>query len=107
VLLNPAVEPARDLVGHVGVTTTWHGDAPFEFRAGYLAELLDLAPAAITRPQRYYAVIAKGDELLSWQEMTARYRGATIDLLEGSDPALSDFDARWPAAAAWLGLAGR
>jgi len=104
VLLNPAVEPARDLVGHVGVTTAWHGDEPFEFRAEYVDELRALAPPAITRPERYFAVIAKGDELLSWEEMTARYRGATIDLIEGGDHALSDFPARWPRVAAWLGL---
>jgi predicted esterase YcpF (UPF0227 family) len=107
VLLNPAVEPARDLARHVGVTTTWHGDEPFEFRAEYVDEARALHPPAITRLERYYAIIAKGDELLSWEEMTARYRGAAIDLLEAGDHALTDFDAHWPAAAAWLGLIGR
>ena len=38
-------------------------------------------------------MIAKGDEVLDWREMTARYAGARIKLLEGSDHALTDFDA--------------
>jgi predicted esterase YcpF (UPF0227 family) len=104
VVLNPAVEPARDLVRHVGVTTTWHGNEPFEFRAEYVDEARALAPGAITHLERYYAIIAKGDELLSWEEMTARYRGTTIDLIEGGDHALTDFAAHWDDAAAWLGL---
>ena len=37
-------------------------------------------------------MIAKGDELLDWREMSARYAGARIKLLEGSDHALSDFE---------------
>jgi predicted esterase YcpF (UPF0227 family) len=106
VVLNPAVEPARDLAGHVGTTTTWHEQAPFEFRRAYLDELRTLAVPAVTRPQRYHAVIAKGDELLSWREMAARYAGASIDLLEGSDHALSDFAAQWPRVVRFLGLEG-
>jgi len=104
VLLNPAVAPARDLAAQVGTTTTWHEHAPFEFKAGYVDELREIAVPSITRPHRYHAVIAKGDELLSWQEMTDRYRGASIDLLEGSDHALSGFAAQWPAIARFLGL---
>jgi hypothetical protein len=107
VLLNPAVDPARDLAGHVGTTTTWHEQAPFEFKAAYVDELRALAVPAITRPARYHAVIAKGDEVLSWREMSARYPGASIDLLEGSDHALSDFAAQWPAIVRFLGLDDR
>ena len=104
VLLNPAVDPARDLVAHVGTTTTWHEQAPFEFKAAYLDELRALAVPAITRPERYHAVIAKGDELLSWREMVGRYPGASIDLLEGSDHALSGFAQQWPAIVRFLGF---
>jgi uncharacterized protein len=107
VLLNPAVDPARDLAGHVGTTTTWHEHEPFEFKAAYVDELRPLAVPAITRPERYHAVIAKGDELLSWKEMTARYRGASIDLLEGSDHALSGFADQWPGVVRFLGLDAR
>ena len=55
-------------------------------------ELRAMMPGPITRPQRYFAVIAKGDEVLDWREMTARYPGVNLRLLEGSDHALADFD---------------
>ena len=105
VLLNPAIEPARDLARSIGETTAWHSDEPFEFRAEYIDELRALALPQPTRPERYFAVIAKGDEVLSWQEMQGRYPGARIKLLDGSDHALSDFDDHLPEAMRFLGLA--
>jgi len=93
VLLNPAVHPARDLVRHVGDQTAYHDPAThFEFKAEYIDELRALTPTRLAHPDRYAAVIAKGDELLDWREMKARYDGARIKLLEDSDHALSDFD---------------
>ena len=50
------------------------------------------------------AVIAKGDEVLDWHEMTARYAGAHIRLLEGGDHAISDFDDHLPAILDFLAL---
>jgi predicted esterase YcpF (UPF0227 family) len=93
VLLNPAVDPARDLAAYVGEQTAFHDPGErFLFRAEYVDELRALTPAAITRPERYFAVIAKGDEVLDWREMSSRYAGCRIRLLEGGDHALSDFD---------------
>jgi uncharacterized protein len=104
VLLNPAVDPARDLAKHIGETTAWHSDEPFFFRAEFIDELRAISPAAITQPQRYFAIIAKGDELLSWVEMSERYRGCRIKLLEGSDHALSDFNEHLPDITRFLSL---
>ena len=104
VLLNPAVDPARDLARHIGETTAWHSDEPFFFRAEFVAELRAMAPAALTRLERYFAVIAKGDEVLAWREMAARYNGSSLRLLEGSDHALSDFAAHLPEVTRFLGL---
>ena len=53
---------------------------------------------------RLLAVIAKGDEVLSWHEMSGAYAGCPIRLLEGSDHALSDFADHLPAVTAFLGL---
>ncbi len=97
VLLNPAVEPARDLAACIGEQSSFHDPAEhFFFGAEYIEELRTLAPPAIARPERYFAIIAKGDEVLDWREMTARYRGAHIKLLDGGDHALSDFDEHLP-----------
>ena len=108
VLLNPAVDPARDLEKYIGEQTAWHDPAErFFFRPEFVGELRAMRPAAPTRPERYFAVIAKGDEVLDWREMTARYAGARIKLLEGGDHALSDFDAHLADITAFLGLQDR
>lgn len=104
VLLNPAVEPARDLAQYIGELTAWHSNDSFFFRPEFVEQLRTLRPSHITQPQRYVAVIAKGDEVLDWREMSARYAACRIKLLEGSDHALSDFDAHWPDIARFLGL---
>lgn len=106
-VMNPAVDPARDLRHYIGEQTQFHDPSQhFFFRAEFIAELEALAVPAITRPERYAAIIAKGDELLDWREMVARYPGATIRLLEGSDHALSDFDEHLPFLLHELGLDG-
>lgn len=105
VLLNPAVDPARDLAAYVGELTAFHDPAEyFFFRPEYVAELRALAAPTITRPERYFAVVAKGDELLDWREMAARHAGANLRLLEGGDHALSDFDQHLPHILSFLQL---
>ena len=108
VLLNPAINPARDLKKHIGEQTSWHDPQQrFFFGPEFVQELHELQALTrpgLARPERYLVVIAKGDELLDWREMRERYAGAHIRLLEGGDHALSDFDAQLPAVLAFLGL---
>jgi predicted esterase YcpF (UPF0227 family) len=105
VLLNPAIEPARDLAGAIGETTAWHGDDRFFFQPGFIDELKTLRPAAVTQPERYFAIIAKGDEVLDWREMAQRYAGCRVKLIEGGDHALGDFAAvHLPDVLRFLGL---
>ncbi|MCZ8255433.1 MAG: esterase [Polaromonas sp.] len=109
VLLNPAVEPARDLAGYIGEQTTWQNpDSPeghFFFEPHFVDELKAQHAGPLNAPENYFAVIAKGDEVLDWREMTARYAGARIRLLEGGDHALSDFDLHVPEILGFLALA--
>ncbi len=91
VLLNPAVKPPRDLEPHVGVTTAFHSDAPFEFKRSYITELEALGVEQISRPERYFLIAASGDAVLDWQEMVAHYPGARHRVINGSDHGLSDF----------------
>ena len=108
VLLNPAIDPARDLGPFVGRLPHYHRpDTHFEFTSADVEQLRQLRPAAITRPDRYAAVIAKGDEVLDWREMTGRYTGAHVRLLEGSDHALSDFDEHLPFLLSFLEIEAR
>lgn len=106
VLLNPAVHPARDLAKYIGEQTAYHDPAEhFYFAPEFVDELRTLEHGAVAHPDRCYAVIAKGDEVLDWREMTGRYPGARIKLLEGGDHALSDFDAHIGEVLGFLGLA--
>jgi predicted esterase YcpF (UPF0227 family)/prolyl-tRNA editing enzyme YbaK/EbsC (Cys-tRNA(Pro) deacylase) len=91
VLLNPAVHAVRDLATQVGVTTAYHSNDAFEFKAEYIAQLQALKVDAITRPERYFLIAAKGDEVLDWREMTAHLDKARQKVLQGSDHGLSDF----------------
>ncbi|MDN3921040.1 YqiA/YcfP family alpha/beta fold hydrolase [Roseateles violae] len=105
VLLNPAVDPARDLAAYIGEQHCWQDPAQhFYFRPEFVDELRALAPGALAQPQRYCAVIAKGDELLDWREMLARYQACRVLLLEGSDHGLSDFDEHLPSLIDFLNL---
>ncbi len=91
VLLNPAVVPQLDLDKHVGVTTQYHSDEPFEFKREYIAELRALEVPKITRPERYFLIAATGDEVLDYRDMLAHYQGARQHVIEGSDHAISEF----------------
>jgi len=104
VLLNPAVNPARDLANHIGEQSNWHDPQErFYFQPEFVQELRELTLPGMTRPDRYLAVIAKGDELLDWREMHARYVGAHLHLIEGSDHGLTDFEQHLPVILAFLG----
>ena len=93
VLLNPAINPARDLEKYIGEQSSWHDPQErFFFKPEFVQELRDLTPTRLTQLERYFAIIAKGDEVLDWREMCAHYPGAHLLLLEGSDHSITDFD---------------
>jgi uncharacterized protein len=107
VLLNPAINPARDLAGYIGELTSFHDpDDHFYFKPEYVTQLRLMTPRAITHPERYLAVIAKGDEVLDWREMSGRYDSSPMRLLDGGDHALTDFDEELPHILGFLGLLG-
>jgi len=99
------VTPARDLAAWVGEQRTYHSDEPFRFERAYLDELRRLEVASITRPGRYLLIAARGDELLDWRDMVAKYAGAPTVLLEGGDHGLSDFAGLIDRVLAFAGLA--
>ena len=107
IVLNPAVHPARDLSGYVGIHPCWHDPSQYiEVKHSHIEEMkclyvghglgclsetdTSMAPA-LADPQRLLAVIAKGDELLDWREMHARYAWAQTYVLSASDHGISDF----------------
>ena len=105
VLLNPAVDPARDLAKYIGEQSSWHDPQDrFFFEPRFVDELRALECGPVKQPAHYFAVIAKGDEVLDWREMAGRYPGARIKLLEGSDHALADFSLHIDEVFAFLDL---
>lgn len=91
ILLNPAVQPPRELNKYVGVTTAYHSDAVFEFKEEYVAQLYAYSVEVITRPGRYFLLAATGDEVLDWREMVAHYPAAKQVVIQGSDHGMADF----------------
>ena len=91
VLLNPAVVPLKDLDQHVGVTTQYHSDEPFEFKREYIDELRALAVDRITGPERYFLIAATGDEVLDYRDMVKHYAGARQHVIDGSDHGITEF----------------
>ncbi|MGE8397629.1 MAG: YqiA/YcfP family alpha/beta fold hydrolase [Comamonas sp.] len=106
VLLNPAVWPDHSLEHYIGQQTSWHDpQASFFFKPEYIQELRDLAlheqPAAAAQ----LGIFAKGDEVLDWRQMVARYPQAEQVILEGGDHAISDFDSHLSRILDFLDLA--
>lgn len=91
VLLNPAVEAARDLATQIGEHRMYHSDAPFVFLPEYVDELAAIHVPRISQPDRYLLVAATGDKVLDWREMRDRYAGCRQRIVQGSDHGLSDF----------------
>lgn len=104
VLLNPAIVPLLDLEQHVGVTTAFHSDEPFEFKRDYIEELRAYAVPAITRPERYFLIAATGDEVLDYRDMVAHYAGARQTIIEGSDHGISGFEGYLAPVLAFCGI---
>lgn len=104
-LLNPAIDPARDLAKYIGEQASWHNPQDhFFFRAEFVDELRSLVRPTLTQPQRYFALICKGDELLDWREMHGKYAACPGLLLDGGDHAISDFAQHLPVVLRHLGL---
>lgn len=103
IVINPAVEPARDLARYIGEQSSYHDpDDRFFFRPEFVDDLKALAVNP-TRPERYFALIATGDEVLDWREMQARYADCPTRIVQGSDHSLSDFETYLPEVLDKLG----
>jgi predicted esterase YcpF (UPF0227 family) len=97
--------PSTDLARYIGEQTHWHDPQDrFYFKPEYVQQLQDLTLTGLKHPERYLVLIAKGDEVLNWREMHARYADTQLRLLEGGDHALSDFDLHLPAVMDFLSL---
>ena len=101
VVINPSVNPLKNLEKHVGMTTAWHSDEPFEFKQEYIGELADLRVQRITRPERYFLLAATGDEVLDYREAVEYYAGALQEVVRGGDHSMVSFPEHIPEIVEW------
>ena len=87
--------------------TSWHDAAQTFFERRFIDELQTIGSGQITAPAHTLTltIIAQGDKVLDGREMAAFCTGARVRLLQGSNHALSDFDAHLPAILDFLRLA--
>lgn len=91
VLLNPAVNPARDIEKFMQEHTDIPPEEQIYFQPQYIEELHALQ-VTLTMPERYFLIAAKGDDVLDYKEAVKHYKGSEQLVLEGSDHQLTDFD---------------
>lgn len=92
VLVNPCVACDEKLAREVGRTqTNWHDGSEYVFGPEHLAELQALKVATITRPERYWLLVEKGDEVLDYREATTYFHGARQTVLDGGDHGFTRF----------------
>lgn len=104
VLLNPSTRPWVTLAPYVGKLSLW--DAPqesFDFRPEFLDQLKDMDVSHQAPAAAQLLIVAKGDEVLDWREMLARYPQATALLQEGGNHGLSNFLDYLPQVDAFFG----
>ena len=105
VLINPAVDPARDLAAHIGVHPAWHDPLQqVHFEAAHVQQLQALQDSPGPFDPPILSLMARGDEVLDWREMMARHGQGSHLLLEGSDHALAEFGALLPLIRFFLRL---
>jgi predicted esterase YcpF (UPF0227 family) len=102
-LLNPAIDPARDLEAHVGRQPVYFSDDEIDFRPEFLAELRALE-TPVTRLERYFLLAATGDSVIDYRTMLAKYVGARQHVIEGSNHELTDFASYIDEVLAFCGI---
>lgn len=92
VLVNPVVHAHLALLDQIGPQTNLFSGEPFEFTAGHIAALHALEVPQISKPERYWLLAERGDELLDCREAVAKFTGAHQTVLAGGDHSFT----RWP-----------
>ena len=100
IVINPAINPFRDLKSEITSAKQWQLEAqnikPFTTDHHHELEKLEKQVGTkIKFPDNILLVAAKGDELLSWEDMSEFYKGCQQYIVDGSDHGMSDFEKHW------------
>jgi predicted esterase YcpF (UPF0227 family) len=104
VLINPAVVAHLSLERFVGPQRNLYTGEAFEFTQQHVDELKALTISAITKPERYWLLTEKGDELLDYRLAVTLYAGASQTVLEGGDHSFSRWSEYLDRIVAFAGL---
>lgn len=100
-LLNPAVNPHRHFARYLGAQKNLYTGEEFELTQAHIDELAAAAPAAITRPERYWLFVETGDVVLDYRDAVAFYAGALQSVVRGGDHTLVSFPEHVPELVEW------
>ena len=109
ILINPSVKPFRDLETAINSEKKWQLEALNikPFTRNYHLEIQKLEETVGTKlrfPDNMLLVAAKGDELLSWEEMSSFYKGCQQYIVDGSDHSMKDFPKHWKSIKSFIGV---
>jgi predicted esterase YcpF (UPF0227 family) len=104
VLVNPAVLAPLLLTQCLGAHENLHSGARAELAAAHLDELRALEIPAITRPERYWLLAERGDEVLDYRHAAAYYAGARQTVLDGGDHSFTRWEDYLDEIARFAGL---
>ena len=109
ILINPSVKPFRDLKSAINSEKKWELEAlqikPFTKNHHLeIKHLEETAGTTLRFPDNILLVAAKGDELLSWEEMSSFYKGCQQYIVDGSDHSMTDFPKHWKSIKSFIGV---
>jgi len=102
-VVNPAIRPYEFSAEIIGLQKNLYTAEEFVFTEAHLEELRCLEVESIT-PSRYLLMVTTGDEVIDYRRAVARYSGAKIRIVEGSDHGFTDFAAYLPEAMEFCGF---
>ena len=104
VLLNPALQPDRELRAYVGRQVNLYTGTEFEVTHDDLDDLRALRPQRITDPNRYFLLVQTGDEVLDYRLAVDFFGGARQFVQGGGDHGFQDFTAQIPPILRFCGV---
>ena len=109
ILINPSIKPFRDLESAINSEKKWELEAlnikPFTRNHHLEIQKLEETVGTTLRfPENILLVAAKGDELLSWEEMSLFYKGCQQYIVDGSDHSMTDFPKHWKSIKGFVGV---
>ena len=104
VLINPGVNPQRDLESYLGIQRNLYSGEEYELTRGHVDAWRRLDTPTV-HPERYVLLVETGDEVLDYREAVRKYAGCRQIVVEGGDHSLRSFPEHVPLILEFAGLA--